>query len=78
MISIRGRLGIFWRLKEFFKDETKDDMVVIRGFIEPIVQAAIRKKGGNADGNEPSLLHHLVHVMDGTQLSAYQTAFSFL
>ena len=68
VIASRGRLGMFWRFSEFFKDKTKDDMVIIKGYIEPIVKAAIDKRGEGdfAQGREVSLLDHLVNVTDGT------------
>lgn len=58
---------MFWRLKEFFKDKTKDDMVVIKGFIDPIVKAAMRKRGevDPSQKDEQCLLEHLLNVTDG-------------
>jgi len=61
---------MFWRLREFFKDKTDDDMVVIRGFIEPIVEAAISKRSEDVsnEGKEVTLLDHLVNVTDSESL----------
>jgi hypothetical protein len=74
---------MFWRLREFFKDKTKDDMVIIRGFIEPIVRAAICKQeeSNSNEKDEASLLDHLVNVTDGMQfpfVSAPSHNFPFL
>lgn len=43
-------------------------MIIIRGFIEPIVRAAMRKRDECKanEKNETSLLDHLVNVTDGT------------
>ncbi|KAF8522182.1 cytochrome P450 [Hysterangium stoloniferum] len=65
-VASRGRLGMFWRLTEFFRDKTKEDMAIIKGYIEPIVKAAIDKRGGgnSTKGKEVILLDHLVNVTD--------------
>ncbi|KAF8577258.1 cytochrome P450 [Ramaria rubella] len=72
IIASRGRLGMFWRLKEFFRDKTKDNMVIIRGFIDPIVEAAMRKRNNRSgiDKHEVSLLDHLVNVTDDLNVIA--------
>lgn len=42
-------------------------MVIIKGFIEPIVQTALKKKeeGASTQGKEVTLLDHLVNMTDG-------------
>ncbi|KIJ34660.1 hypothetical protein M422DRAFT_181873 [Sphaerobolus stellatus SS14] len=68
-ISKRGRLGMFWRLREFFKDSTVDDMIVIKAFIEPIVKAAIEKKEATEGKmEEVTLLDHLVNETDDMKI----------
>ena len=67
-VSSRGRLGRFWRLREFFKDKTDDDMVILRAFIEPIVKGTMQKQGKESvtEKESHSLLEYLVKVTDGT------------
>lgn len=63
---MRGMIGTNWPLLETFKDRTEDDMKEVRGFIEPIVLEAIRKKAKGLDSKESeSLLDHLVTVTQG-------------
>ncbi|KAF8528399.1 cytochrome P450 monooxygenase pc-1 [Hysterangium stoloniferum] len=65
-VSRRARLGVLWPLFEIFGDRTAGDMRVVRGFIEPIVQDAMRKRkeGGVAVEKleEESLLQHLLNM----------------
>ncbi|KAF8632403.1 hypothetical protein AX17_004844 [Amanita inopinata Kibby_2008] len=42
--SLRSRWGVNWPLREFWKDKVAEKMVVVNGFIEPILAEAIRKK----------------------------------
>ncbi|KIL57966.1 hypothetical protein M378DRAFT_87149 [Amanita muscaria Koide BX008] len=42
--AIRARWGVYWPLKEFWKDEVKEAMVPVNGFITPIVEEAVKKK----------------------------------
>jgi len=73
-ISRRGRLGVLWPLFEIFRDRTAGDMRVVRGFIEPIVQDAMRKrKECHAIVKEESLLQHLLNVTQDMKLIVDET-----
>ncbi|PFH46829.1 hypothetical protein AMATHDRAFT_68991 [Amanita thiersii Skay4041] len=43
-ISLRSKWGVYWPLREFWKDKVKEKMVVVNAFIEPIMAEAVRKK----------------------------------
>ncbi|KAF8164824.1 cytochrome P450 monooxygenase pc-3 [Crassisporium funariophilum] len=44
LIATRARRGVYWPLAEFWKDGVKENMVVIKGFIDPIVANAVKRK----------------------------------
>ncbi|PPQ86761.1 hypothetical protein CVT25_012406 [Psilocybe cyanescens] len=44
VIALRSRRGVNWPLAEFWKDKVKEQMVVVNGFIEPIMRAAVERK----------------------------------
>ncbi|KAG8961753.1 hypothetical protein FRC00_011399 [Tulasnella sp. 408] len=67
LVAVGYRLyaGGHWRLFEFMGDKTRPHMKVIRGYLDPIIDEALRKKQQNAkektDEEEKStLLEHLV------------------
>lgn len=63
--------GPAWPMVEFWGDRIKNDMEVVKAFVDPIVQAALAKKRhGNKqeiydDEEEVTLLEHLVKITDG-------------
>lgn len=61
----RGRIGVLWPLFEIFKERTADDVKVIRGYIEPIVRDAMRKRAEGVESKDDSLLQHLLTVTQG-------------
>lgn len=56
LIALRSRRGVNWPLAEFWRDRVDEQMVVVNGFIEPILRAAVeRKRMLNTDnGSEKS------------------------
>jgi len=82
LIALRARVGINWPLTEFWKDKVKEQMVVINGFIDPILRAAIERKRASGTGDKAtvdekerevkegeSLLDHLINYTDGKRLT---------
>ncbi|KAH9927180.1 cytochrome P450 monooxygenase pc-2 [Epithele typhae] len=74
VISIRMRVGWMWRFKELFYDAGAEHMRVVDAFIQPILEAAIKKnkEAGNAgeeskDNDNETLLDHLVKFTDDSQ-----------
>ncbi|KAF8577266.1 CYP63 cytochrome P450 monooxygenase-like protein [Ramaria rubella] len=68
-ISKRARIGVAWPLFEIFKDRTADDMKEVRGFIEPIVREAMRKRANGFESKrDESLLQHLLDVTENMTL----------
>jgi hypothetical protein len=75
-ISYRSIFGSAWPLTEITGDKTKENMRIVDEFINPIVEAALRKKdeeratgiargGGKADVEHQCLLDHLVSMTNG-------------
>ena len=81
IISMRTRLGWMWRLKELTHDLTAEHMKVVDGYIQPILEQAIKKnKEKRAAGIEKAeedetLLDHLVKQTDGEAVSATRTSY---
>lgn len=53
---------------ELWKDQTEDDMKVLMGFVDPILQSAMQKKGepfADAENDEETFLQHMVKSTDG-------------
>lgn len=44
LVALRSRRGVNWPLTEFWKDKVSEQMVVINGFIEPILRTAVERK----------------------------------
>ncbi|KAF8628113.1 hypothetical protein AX15_004090 [Amanita polypyramis BW_CC] len=77
-VAFRSRWGIYWPLREFWKDKVKENMKVVNEFIMPIVDEAVRKKKdfGTVDGEKKpggaerevkegeTLLDHLTNYTD--------------
>lgn len=69
--AVRTRIGKLWPLAEIFKDKTKESMVIINEYIDPIIKEALEKKRLKPDSQkrDPSvpetLLDHLVRNTDG-------------
>ncbi|KAF8498338.1 cytochrome P450 [Gautieria morchelliformis] len=73
-ITTRGRIGVVWPLFETLKDRTEDDVKEIRGFIESIVRAAMKKRAeGVVSEQETSLLQHLLNVTQDMKLIIDET-----
>lgn len=81
LTALRARRGVNWPLAEFWKDKVREQMVVIDGFITPILAAAVkRKQESDANGlsekvvgdrevkDGESLLDHLINYTSGTVL----------
>ncbi|KDR74361.1 hypothetical protein GALMADRAFT_250232 [Galerina marginata CBS 339.88] len=72
LIALRSRRGKNWPLAEFWKDKAAEQMVVINGFINPIMKAAVEKKRASRVGDEKpaseSVLAHEREVKDGESL----------
>lgn len=75
-LSQRARLGPFWKLWEMKGNTTTEPLKVVSAFIDPILAAALEKKGSSpsqATGTEKAgeieddetLLDHLVRFTDG-------------
>jgi len=78
-IANRGRLGPNWPLAELLIDKTKEDMKVVRSFIEPILEDALEREKARKTATlddygklktqnveeASSLLDYLVSVTDG-------------
>ncbi|CAA7268977.1 unnamed protein product [Cyclocybe aegerita] len=78
LTSLRGRRGMNWPLAEFWKDKVQKQMVVVRGFIDPILRAAVERKRESADSSQEkkrldgnrevkegeSLLDHLINYTE--------------
>ncbi|KAG7443776.1 cytochrome P450 monooxygenase pc-3 [Guyanagaster necrorhizus] len=72
ILSSRLRKGWIWPLFEIRKDKTEAPMKVVRGFVEPIIQAALKRKESSdsvnekpepaAVGDDETLLDHLVSI----------------
>lgn len=60
-----------WPLFETFKDRTEDDMREVRGFIEPVVREAMRKRAEGIVKQEDSLLQHLLNVTQGEPVEVH-------
>ncbi|KAF6748591.1 cytochrome P450 monooxygenase pc-3 [Ephemerocybe angulata] len=82
-LSLRGRKGLHWPLSEFWVDRVKEYMVIINGFIDPILEAALARNQGKeklrqgekdreVDDNE-SLLDHLIHYTDDPKVLRDET-----
>ncbi len=70
ILSSRLREGWLWPLFEIRRDKTDTPMKVVRGFVEPIIQAALdRKKASDSadkkSGDDETLLDHLVNKTSG-------------
>jgi cytochrome P450 len=77
VISDRATMSSLWPLAEIFGDRSKESMKVVRAFLDPLIEEALRdkqKKGnaGNVSSNMKNdikegetLLDHLVKVTDG-------------
>ncbi|KAF8905836.1 cytochrome P450 [Gymnopilus junonius] len=75
-IALRGRRGINWPLSEFWKDEVKEKMVIVRGFIDPIIKTAVERKRASGVSEKSSsekdrevkegesLLDHLINYTE--------------
>ncbi|KAJ3572591.1 hypothetical protein NP233_g2985 [Leucocoprinus birnbaumii] len=76
----RARYGVHWPLTEFWKDQIKEPMRVVKELIEPIVEEAVRKKklrvaasGGGSptekkEEEEGTLLENLVNETDDLEI----------
>lgn len=75
--ALRSRWGIYWPLREFWKDRVKEQMAIINRFIIPILEEAVKKKklngtvaGNKVVGNDrevkegETLLDHLMNYTD--------------
>ncbi|KAK0184815.1 cytochrome P450 [Armillaria mellea] len=72
ILSNRLRKGWIWPLFEIRRDKTDAPMKIVRGFVEPIIQAALERKkaSDSADkkseprtvGDDETLLDHLVNM----------------
>ncbi|KAI6039223.1 cytochrome P450 [Pisolithus marmoratus] len=77
--TLRGRLGTFWRLAEFWSDRVAKEMEVFYKFIDPILRASLETKRSMREGEqstgqvcneergilEDTLLGHLIDCTDG-------------
>ena len=77
-IALRSRRMTLWRLSEFWKDKTKDDMNTIFEYIDPIIKEALAKKMAKTavDTNKlldmpKTLLDHLVEQTDGEKVLCF-------
>ncbi|KAK0473656.1 cytochrome P450 monooxygenase pc-1 [Armillaria luteobubalina] len=72
ILSSRLRKGWIWPLFEIKRDKTDAPMKIVRGFFEPIIQAALERKNASdsaeknpesrAVGDDETLLDHLVNM----------------
>lgn len=61
----RIEMSTLWPLAEILEDKVKNPMVEIRGFIEPIVRNAMKKREHGGDKDDQTLLGHLLNATDG-------------
>lgn len=61
----RIELGSLWPLAEIFEDKMAGPMAEVKGFIEPIVRNATKKRERDGIKDEKTLLGHLLDVTDG-------------
>jgi len=86
LVVVRSRLGVYWPIKEFWKDEVKEKMVHVDEFIAPIVEEAVKKKKASgvqgvkekASGDREvkegeTLLDHLINYSDDENLLRDET-----
>lgn len=73
----RSRYGVHWPLMEFWKDQIKEPMRIVKELIEPIVEEAVKKKQLRAaagagfekrDEEEGTLLENLVNETDDLEI----------
>ncbi|KAH8832509.1 cytochrome P450 [Flagelloscypha sp. PMI_526] len=73
----RIRLGDMWPLAEFWEDRVAKQMVVIHGYLEPIIQDALKRKeektlrnvqDGKSDDTEATLIDYLVEKTNDPKL----------
>ncbi len=64
ILSTRIRIGTLWSLFELTGDRMTAPMKVIRGFVRPLVEDGLRRKGGGGG----SLLDHLVGMTNGKDI----------
>lgn len=58
-ISIRGRLGRLWRLREFWKDEVRPYREEVNKYIDPIIKEALAEQSNDEKDHE-TLLSSLI------------------
>ncbi|KAI6001132.1 cytochrome P450 [Pisolithus marmoratus] len=65
--ALRGRLGTFWRVAEFWSDRVKKEMEVCYKFIDPILKDALETKRSTKGGEhlEDTLLGVLINCTEG-------------
>jgi len=66
--AYRMRFGDHWPLGSFWRDELKQHMKVVHGYIEPIVADVLSKKRENVvpvEKDEETLLENLVNMTEG-------------
>ncbi|PCH39905.1 cytochrome P450 monooxygenase pc-1 [Wolfiporia cocos MD-104 SS10] len=82
-LATRARTSPLWPLIEIFGDKTKKDMNIIRRFVTPIIDDALRRKRklvkgvehveGTAADERQTLLDQLIDVTDDAKLIADET-----
>jgi len=75
VMAKRSRLNQAWKLFEFWDDRIVEPMTVIGKVLDPIIENALKKKGGKEVGTAgdnlegETLLSHLVNLTDGKSRS---------
>jgi hypothetical protein len=75
LIAVRSRFGLHWPLREFWKDQAKEQRAIVDDFIEPILDEAVAKNKPAQQSNDTyksttgvkddeTLLDHLVNFTD--------------
>ena len=71
LVFPRGFLAKAWRLAEFWEDKVATQMEITYQFIDPLIHAALRRKGDakgvHEEGNGETLLDHLVQQTEGAK-----------
>ena len=67
----RGFFAKAWRLAEFWEDKVATQMEITYEFIDPLIHTALQRKrdaqGVLDEGNDETLLDHLVRQTDGAK-----------
>ena len=77
----RGLFAKAWRLAEFWEDKVATQIEIAHQFIDPLIRTALRRKkdakGVRDEGDDGTLLDHLVQQTEGTEGDLIQRLISY-